>query len=121
MVNCLIAAGHSKNDLQEDLERAVHFVQEGGDAGLVKMIELNFACKQLPNLDTVTRTDAMILVRLLGYIFGLISSDTGNWAEVGRTEIINDNLNPIFVKSVAVPYHFEKQQKVRKNLTKLRI
>ncbi len=42
----------------------MHFVKEGGDPSLVKMIELSFACKKLPNLDTVTRTDAMVVVRL---------------------------------------------------------
>ena len=31
---------------------------------------------------------------------------------MGRTEMINDNLNPIFVKSVNVPYHFEEQQRL---------
>ncbi len=36
----------------------------------------------------------------------------GGWKELGRTEIIWDNLNPKFVKSFRMEYHFEKVQKL---------
>lgn len=48
----------------DDLDRAVNYVKEAGDPALVKMIELSFACKKLPNLDVATRTDPMIVVKL---------------------------------------------------------
>ena len=35
------------------------------------------------------------------------------WHEVGRTEIIMDNLSPTFVTSFTVEYHFEERQKLR--------
>ena len=35
------------------------------------------------------------------------------WYEVGRTEVIMDNLNPKFVKSFSVDYHFEEHQKFK--------
>jgi hypothetical protein len=30
------------------------------------------------------------------------------WSEVGRTEMIKDTLNPQFVRSFKVPFHFEE-------------
>ncbi len=35
------------------------------------------------------------------------------WNEVGRTEVIMDNLNPRFIKSFAVEYHFEERQRFK--------
>lgn len=32
------------------------------------------------------------------------------WKEVGKTEVIMDNLNPAWVKNFEVPYHFEKRE-----------
>lgn len=35
------------------------------------------------------------------------------WFEIGRTEVIMDNLNPKFIKSFSVEYHFEEKQKFK--------
>lgn len=35
------------------------------------------------------------------------------WAEIGRTEVIMDNLDPKFVTSFQVEYHFEERQKFK--------
>ena len=35
------------------------------------------------------------------------------WAEIGRTEVIMDNLNPKFVTSFSVEYRFEEKQRFR--------
>jgi hypothetical protein len=35
------------------------------------------------------------------------------WHEIGRTEVIMDNLNPKFVTSFTVEYHFEEHQKFK--------
>lgn len=35
------------------------------------------------------------------------------WSEAGRTEIIQDNLNPNFTKSFIIDYYFECQQPLK--------
>jgi len=59
----------------------------------VNTIRLSFACKELPNLDTFTRTDGMCV----------LFKQTGNqWMKIGMTEVIMDNLNPEWVKQIDV-------------------
>ncbi len=45
--------------------------------------------------------------------FGLFNGRTGVYTKVGQTEVITDNLNPVFVKSVLVNYYFEERQDLR--------
>ena len=68
---------------------------------MVQTISLSFACENLPNLDTFTRTDGMVV----------FYKQVGNqWQKLGMTEVIMDNLNPQWVKSFDVQYHFEKRE-----------
>ena len=47
-------------------------------------------------------------------VVSLSDSRTGNvYREFGRTEVINDNLNPDFVKPINVPFYFEEVQSIR--------
>ena len=72
--------------------------------GLVNIVALSFQCTNLPNLDTFTRTDGMcVLYKKEGQV----------WKELGKTEVIMDNLNPKWVKNFEVPYHFEKREYYR--------
>lgn len=51
-------------------------------------------------MDTFTRTDAMCV----------LYQHRGNmWHEIGRTEVIMDNLDPKFVTSFNVEYRFEER------------
>jgi hypothetical protein len=68
-------------------------------------VELFFSCRSLPNLDTLSKTDCQLKI-----FQGTIQ---GGWVESGRTEIINDNLNPDFAKSIVTDYIFEQTQKFR--------
>lgn len=67
-------------------------------SGLVSTVTLSFACKELPNMDTFTRTDGMVV---------LYRKAGSQWHKLGVTEVISDNLNPTWVKSFDVQYHFE--------------
>lgn len=68
---------------------------------LSQSLRLTFACKNLPNMDTFTRTDGMLVLH----------EKRGNmWQMVGMTEIIMDNLSPEWVKDFVVPYKFEEVQ-----------
>ena len=37
---------------------------------------------------------------------------SNEWVEIKRTEVIEDNLNPVFVKSIITKYFFEERQRV---------
>ena len=38
---------------------------------------------------------------------------SSQWVEVGRTEIVEDSLNPQFVKAIEMVYYFEQDQKIK--------
>ena len=60
-----ISAG---KDLDDAVLAAVNQSIEAGMSGLVNTISLSFACRELPNLDTFTRTDGMVvLFRKVGH------------------------------------------------------
>ena len=54
-----IAAGR---DLDDAVLAAVNQSIEAGASGLVQTIRLSFQCENLPNLDTFTRTDGMVVL-----------------------------------------------------------
>ena len=59
--------------------------------------------RDLPKLDTFSKTDAFIILYSL--------TKQGNQTvkkQIGRTECIWDNLNPDFVTSIQVEYMFEE-------------
>ena len=80
-------------DLDEAVLAAVNQSINSAASGLVQTISLSFACENLPNLDTFTRTDGMLV----------FYRKTGTqWQRIGMTEVISDNLNPSWVKSFDV-------------------
>jgi hypothetical protein len=50
----------------------------------------------------MSKSDPMIVVYMR-------NNTRDPWQEVGRTEMITDNLNPRFVKSIIVDYRFESK------------
>jgi len=68
-------------------------------------IELRFECQHLPNLDLTSKSDPQVVVFTRGAQL--------HWIEVGRSEIIKDNLNPVFVKPVPMDYYFERTQDLK--------
>ena len=78
--------------------------QPGGTATLSTPIELSLTCKDLLNSDLRSNSDPFIVV----------STFEGNrWVEIGRTEVIEDDLNPEFAKKFNLDYRFETQQKYK--------
>ena len=91
-------------DLDEAVLAAVNQSINSAASGLVQTISLSFACENLPNLDTFTRTDGMLV----------FYRKTGNqWQRMGMTEVIMDNLSPSWVKSFDVQYNFEKREQYK--------
>ena len=65
------------------------------------MVSLSFSCENLPNLDTFTRTDGyLVFYQKIGNVY----------KKIGGTEVIMDSLEPKWVKSFEVQYHFEKRE-----------
>ena len=65
---------------------------------------LSFACNDLPNLDTFTRSDGMVVI---------YKRVEGRWQKIGNTEVIHDSLNPVWVKSFDLQYHFEQSDQYK--------
>ena len=89
---------------ERDLNEAVNFVKNAGKAGGSK-VELTMACENLPNLDTISLTDPMVVVYL--------ENNNGIYDEYARTEAMKDSLNPKFTRTCIVIYQFEKKQNIR--------
>ena len=84
---------NTSRDLDDAVLAAVNQGIASAQSGLQSTITLSFACENLPNLDTFTRTDGIVvLYRKVG----------NSWHKLGITEIIHDNLNPVWVKSFDV-------------------
>lgn len=71
------------------------------------MVELSISCLNLPDCDIITKSDPQVFVYLLDV------AAKNKKCEIGRTEIIQDNLNPKFAKKVVMQYHFEQIQRLR--------
>lgn len=69
-------------------------------------LELSVSCRNLPNKDTFSKSDPQCSL----YIKHLSERD---YREIGKTEIINDDLNPHFVRKFVVNYNFETVQRLK--------
>lgn len=91
-------------DLDDAVLAAVNQSIHSAQSGLVQNISLSFACENLPNMDTFTRTDGLLVFyRKVG----------NQWQRLGISEVIMDNLDPAWVKSFDVQYNFEKREVYR--------
>jgi hypothetical protein len=89
------------------LDEAVDLAMAGKgliDDDINMKLELSFFCENLPNMDTTSLTDSACVVYML---------HGEKWDRVGETEVITDNLNPKFVKSVVINYCFEEKQLIK--------
>ena len=87
-----------------DLDAAVLATQNFGGGGLSNKLQISFAAENLPNMDTMSLSDPFVV----------FYKRQGNvWQQLGRTEIIHDNLNPRWVKKIMVDFHFEQQEQFK--------
>mmetsp|Transcript_60509 Transcript_60509/g.161332 ORF Transcript_60509/g.161332 Transcript_60509/m.161332 type:complete len:625 (+) Transcript_60509:40-1914(+) len=68
-------------------------------------IRLQFKCANLVNKDLLGKSDPFIIVDL--------QEGVGKYTRIGCTEVIKDNINPVFEKKVELEYIFEKKQRLR--------
>jgi len=72
----------------------------------VSSIELTVSCRDLIDADVFSKSDPMVVLFIQ-------EQNTQKWKEFGRTEVIQDNLNPDFVKKFIIDYFFEERQNLR--------
>ena len=88
-----------------DIDAAVLAATSIGGGGLAQKLSLAFKATTLPNMDTFSKSDPFCVLYKL---------DTSNrWKEIGKTEVIHDNLNPEWVKKILVDFHFEQTEKFK--------
>lgn len=78
----------------------------GSAATCTSQIEMIISCTDLLNLDLMSKSDPFCVVKMR-------ESWQNTFFEFGRTEQINDNLNPEWVKKFILNYNFETIQKIR--------
>ncbi|XP_041453938.1 copine-3-like isoform X2 [Lytechinus variegatus] len=72
---------------------------------LVTKVEIRLSCKHLKNKDVTSKSDPLAVV--------FQQDSRKQWVEVGRTERIKNNLNPVFTQGISIDYCFEEVQKLR--------
>ena len=69
---------------------------------LKSKVSLTFSAMNLPNLDVGSKTDPFVV---------LWEMKGNQRMQIGKSEVIADNLNPQWVKNIDVQYYFEASQK----------
>lgn len=100
MSGLIPATGMSTSPTNDDL-----FMQ--GAEQTTSVVELSISCLDLPDCDIVSKSDPQVFVYLLDL------TGKNKKSEIGRTEVIADNLNPKFTKKVFMQYQFEQIQRLR--------
>nr|XP_056723700.1 copine-5 [Euleptes europaea] len=72
-------------------------------------VELTVSCRNLLDKDTFSKSDPLCVL----YTQGIESKQ---WREFGRTEVIDNTLNPDFVRKFILDYFFEEKQNLRFDL-----
>ncbi|NXT65221.1 CPNE9 protein, partial [Chaetops frenatus] len=69
-------------------------------------VELTVSCRNLLDMDTFSKSDPVVV------LFVQLSG-SNEWKEFGRTEVIDNTLNPDFVRKFVLDYYFEEKQNLR--------
>ncbi|KAG6598916.1 Protein BONZAI 3, partial [Cucurbita argyrosperma subsp. sororia] len=77
------------------------FFRSHGLQGLFTQVELSLSASKLLDRDITSKSDPMVVVFI---------KKNGALQEIGRTEVILNNLNPQWIEKVSVAFHFETVQ-----------
>ncbi|XP_064199067.1 copine-8 isoform X3 [Anguilla rostrata] len=72
-------------------------------------VEITVSCRNLLDRDTFSKSDPICVL----YTQGIGNKE---WREFGRTEVIDNTLNPEFVRKFILDYFFEERQNLRFDL-----
>ena len=96
------AVGANANEIDDN--QLNQMLGQSGANSLKQKVALSFECINLANLDQKSKTDAFCVLWHL---------DGRQQKKIGTTELIIDNLNPVFVTTINMDYFFEEQQQLR--------
>lgn len=80
--------------------------QAGSSAIPSSQVELSVSCRGLRDCDVLSKSDPMCVLFVK-------DPKSDIYYEFGRSEVIQDNLNPDFVKKFVMNYFFEESQKIK--------
>ncbi|XP_063153764.1 copine-5 [Candoia aspera] len=95
-------------DKLEDMASVQDFDPLTGSIPATK-VEITVSCRNLLDKDTFSKSDPLCVL----YTQGI---ETKQWREFGRTEVIDNTLNPDFVRKFILDYFFEEKQNLRFDL-----
>ncbi|XP_016107886.1 copine-8 [Sinocyclocheilus grahami] len=72
-------------------------------------VEITVSCRNLLDMDTFSKSDPICVL----YTQGIGNKE---WREFGRTEVIDNTLNPDFVRKFILDYFFEERQNLKFDL-----
>ncbi|KAM8795925.1 copine-5 [Eudromia elegans] len=90
---------------------ALGALEPGSGPGTVPAtkVELTVSCRHLLDKDTFSKSDPLCVLYTQG-------AESKQWREFGRTEVIDNTLNPDFVRKFILDYFFEEKQNLRFDL-----
>ncbi|XP_051710761.1 copine-5 isoform X2 [Oryctolagus cuniculus] len=92
----------------EDMASLSEFDSLAGSIPATK-VEITVSCRSLLDKDMFSKSDPLCVM----YTQGM---ENKQWREFGRTEVIDNTLNPDFVRKFVVDYFFEEKQNLRFDL-----
>lgn len=92
-----VATASSSGTVQNDAVE--FFFRSKGLLPLYTRIELNLSASKLGDYDIMSKSDPMAVV--------YAQKKDGTLEELGRTEVIMNNLNPMWIQKIDVVFHFE--------------
>jgi len=90
----------------EGYDPAAGLFETSGSGGPCSKIQLYISCRKLKDLDYIGKSDPYCQVWLK-------NDERSSWAMVGKTETIQNNLNPVFSTPITIDYYFEKNQEIK--------
>ncbi|XP_016415304.1 copine-5-like, partial [Sinocyclocheilus rhinocerous] len=92
-------------DKLEDMASVCEFDPITGNIPATK-VEITVSCRNLLDRDTFSKSDPLCVLYTQGV-------ESKQWREFGRTEVIDNTLNPDFVRKYILDYFFEEKQNLR--------
>lgn len=73
------------------------------DSSLSKKVDIHISCRSLRDVDLFSKSDPFVIIKMKNNL-------TGQWATIGQTNVVKNNLNPDFKEGLTVDYLFEELQ-----------
>ncbi|KAM8863214.1 copine Va isoform 3-T3 [Spinachia spinachia] len=99
---------HMEGDVMDKVEATATVCDFDPDSGSIPAtkVEITVSCRNLLDRDTFSKSDPLVVLYTQGV-------ECKQWREFGRTEVIDNTLNPDFVRKYILDYFFEEKQNLR--------